>query len=233
MPHLVRPATSRGRTRLDWLDSWHSFSFGRYQDRQWNGFRKLLVLNDDVIAPGRGFGTHPHQDMEILTWMLDGTLRHGDSLANQRDMRPGDLQRMSAGTGILHSEVNPSAHEPARLLQIWIQPEREGHAPRYDQISTPVPSQPGRFHLIAHPDAPAGALSLHADAALRVGRFAAGAAVDQPLDPHRAAWLHVARGRVLIGELELGEGDALAVWDTERLPIRMDQASELLLLDLV
>jgi quercetin 2,3-dioxygenase len=232
MAHRLRPATSRGRTRLDWLDSWHSFSFGGYRDRLWDGYRGLLVLNDDIIAPGRGFGTHPHHDMEILTWMLDGTLRHGDSLANQQDMRPGDIQRMSAGTGIRHSEVNPSAEAPARLLQIWIRPDREGHAPRYDQLATAVPRQPGRFHVVAHREPPAGALSLHANAALSVGRFPAGVAIDQPLDPRRGAWLHVARGRIEVGEHELGEGDALAVWDSDRLPIRVGEASELLLIDL-
>ena len=186
----LRRASDRGRTRLDWLDSRHTFSFGDYHDPRHMGFGPLRVINDDRVNPGRGFGTHAHRDMEILTWVLDGELEHRDSLGNGSVIRPGEVQIMSAGTGIQHSEFNPSSTEPVRFLQIWIIPERQGLPPRYEQ-------QPVRFD-----DAPvatiagrhAGAVRVFQDATVRAVRLAAGRDATVDIPDGRVAWVQVARG---------------------------------------
>ncbi|HTI49661.1 MAG TPA: pirin family protein, partial [Planctomycetaceae bacterium] len=148
----LRPARERGRTRIDWLDSWHTFSFGDYHDIRWRGFRSLRVINDDVVGPSGGFDTHPHRDMEIVTYPLSGDLEHRDSLGNGSVIRPGDVQRMTAGTGILHSEFNPSPSEPVHLLQIWLFPEARGLTPGYEQKSFSEADKRGRLKLIASRD---------------------------------------------------------------------------------
>jgi redox-sensitive bicupin YhaK (pirin superfamily) len=202
----LRPADERGRTRLDWLDSRHTFSFGDYHDPRHMGFGPLRVINDDRVAPGRGFGTHAHRDMEILTWVLDGALQHRDSLGNGSVIRPGEVQIMSAGTGIQHSEFNPSSDAPVRFLQIWILPERQGLAPRYEQ-------QPARFDggpVATIAGRQAGAVRVFQDAIVRVVRLAGGAAtIDVPTG--RAAWVQVARGEMRLGDAPLVEGDGAAV----------------------
>src|SRR5262245_15574604 len=159
----VRPAKQRGRTRLDWLDSWHTFSFGDYYDPDHMGFGPLRVINDDVVDAGQGFGTHPHRDMEILTWVLDGELQHRDSLGTGSVIRPGEVQIMSAGTGIQHSEFNPSPVEPVRLLQIWILPERRDLPPRYDQQTFPETEKRGKLRLVGSHDGRDGSLVIHQD----------------------------------------------------------------------
>jgi hypothetical protein len=224
----LRPADDRGRTRLEWLDSRHTFSFGDYQDPRHMGFGPLRVINDDRVAPGRGFGTHAHRDMEILTWVLDGALQHRDSLGNGSVIRPGEVQIMSAGTGIQHSEFNPSATEPVRFLQIWILPERPGLPPRYEQ-------QPARFD--AGPVATiagrqAGAVRVFQDATVHAVRLAAGQHVEIDLPAGRAAWVQVARGDVRLGDAALGEGDGAAIVRESAIALTARNDVEALVFDL-
>ena len=226
----VRPANQRGRTRLDWLDSWHSFSFGDYYDPAHMGFGPLRVINDDVVDAGRGFGTHPHRDMEILTWVLDGELQHRDSLGTGSVIRPGEVQIMSAGTGIQHSEFNPSPLEPVRLLQIWILPEERGLPPRYDQQE--VPLEQGVLRQIAAREPEAGAVRIFQDASVYAARLAGGQRVEQALRPGRAAWVQVARGAVRLDGTPLREGDGAAVTGQDRLAIQADGDAEVLVFDL-
>src|SRR5947209_490039 len=159
-----RPADERGQTRTDWLDSRHTFSFNRYYDPRWSGFRELLVINEDWVAPGKGFGAHPHSDMEIITYIIAGALQHRDSMGNTSVMRPGEVQRMSAGTGVTHSEFNPSSGEQVHLLQIWITPEREGLTPSYEQREFSTEESHGRLRLIASRDGRDGSVTVHQDA---------------------------------------------------------------------
>jgi quercetin 2,3-dioxygenase len=226
----VRQAAQRGRTRLDWLDSWHTFSFGDYYDPEYMGFGPLRVINDDVVDAGRGFGTHPHRDMEILTWVLDGELQHRDSLGTGSVIRPGEVQIMSAGTGIQHSEFNPSPVEPVRLLQIWILPERRGLPPRYDQQV--VPLEDGVLRQIAAHEPEPGAVPLFQDASVYAARLGTGQRVEHTLRPGRTAWVQVARGSVRLDDTPLGEGDGAAVTGQERFAITADGDAEVLVFDL-
>jgi len=226
----VRQAAQRGRTRLDWLDSWHTFSFGDYYDPEHMGFGPLRVINDDVVDAGRGFGTHPHRDMEILTWVLDGQLQHRDSLGTGSVIRPGEVQIMSAGTGIQHSEFNPSPVEPVRLLQIWILPERRGLPPRYDQQV--VPLEDGVLREIAAHEPEAGAVRLFQDASVYAARLSPGQRVEHALEPGRTAWVQVARGSVRLDDTSLGEGDGAAVTGQDRLAVTAVDDAEVLVFDL-
>jgi len=224
----LRRAADRGRTRLDWLDSRHTFSFGDYHDPRHMGFGPLRVINDDRVNPGRGFGTHAHRDMEILTWVLDGELQHRDSLGNGSVIRPGEVQIMSAGTGIQHSEFNPSSTEPVRFLQIWIIPERQGLPPRYEQ-------QPVRFD-----DAPittiagrhAGAVRVFQDATVRAVRLAAGLDATVDIPAGRVAWVQVARGGIRLGDVALAEGDGAAVGRESSIALTASSEAEALVFDL-
>jgi quercetin 2,3-dioxygenase len=227
-----RPADARGRTRIDWLDSHHSFSFGDYYDPQQHGFRSLRVLNDDVVAPGTGFGMHPHRDMEILTYVLEGALEHRDSLGTGSVIRPGDVQRMSAGTGIVHSEANPSASEPVHLLQIWLLPERAGIAPGYEQRAFSEEERRGRLRLLASRDGRDGALTIHQDAELYAMLLAAGESVTHRLRPGRHAWVQVAGGAVTLNGKPLRAGDGAAVSGEETVTLSASEGSEVLLFDL-
>jgi redox-sensitive bicupin YhaK (pirin superfamily) len=226
----IRPAAERGRTRLDWLDSWHTFSFGDYFDSRHMGFGPLRVINDDRVEPGRGFGTHGHRDMEILTWILDGELEHRDSLGTGSVIRPGEVQIMSAGTGIEHSEFNPSPIEPVHLLQIWMIPERRGLPPRYDQQA--VSLDPGTFHQLAGGRPGEGAVRVFQDIAVYVARLDGGQRVEHPLGANRAAWLHVARGAVTLDGRSLRAGDGVAVTREDRVAISGDALAEVILFDL-
>jgi redox-sensitive bicupin YhaK (pirin superfamily) len=227
---MIRPAAERGRTRLDWLDSWHSFSFAEYFDANHMGFGPLRVINDDRVAPDRGFGTHGHRDMEILTWILDGELQHRDSLGTGSVIRRGEVQIMSAGTGIEHSEFNPSPVEPVHLLQIWMIPERRGLPPRYDQQV--VSLDPGAFYQIAGRRPGAGAVRVFQDVAVYVARLDAGQRVEHRLAPDRAAWLHVARGAVTLDGTSLRAGDGVAVTRQDRVAIGGEAPAEVILFDL-
>lgn len=229
----LRPAQDRGRTRLQWLDGRHSFSFGRYFDPHHTHFRTLRVINDDVVAPGGGFDTHPHRDMEIVTYVVSGALEHKDSTGGGGVIRPGDVQAMSAGRGVFHSEFNHSRDEPVRLLQIWIEPERRGLDPAYDQKHFPETERAGRLRPIATRDGRDGSLVIHQDAAIYAALLAKGDAVSHQLAPGRAAWVQVATGAVTINGEPLAEGDGLAVEDEAAIEIRAQaDRSEVLLFDL-
>jgi redox-sensitive bicupin YhaK (pirin superfamily) len=229
----IRPANERGTTKIDWLDSRHSFSFGDYFDPAHLGFRSLRVLNDDVVAPGAGFGMHPHRDMEILTWVLEGELEHQDTLGSHSSIRPGELQRMTAGTGILHSEYNPSETDRVRLLQIWLLPERKGLRPGYEQKLFPAEGRNGRLQLVASHDGREGSLSIHQDADVYVANLGADQAVSHDLQPNRLAWIQVARGAVVLNGRRLEVGDGAAVTGEPNLRLTgADAQSELLLFDL-
>ncbi len=227
-----RRADDPGRTELDWLTSRHTFSFGGYMDRAWMGYSVLRVINDDRVAPGRGFGMHPHRDMEILTWILDGALEHKDSLGSGSVIRPGDLQHMSAGTGVVHSEWNPSTSQPTHFLQIWLLPGQEGLAPRYDQLRIEPEALRGRLAPVASGRGVEGALPIHQDADLLIGELPAGAAVSHRPEPGRRAWAHVARGRVEILGRALGAGDGVGISGEEEVPIAAVSSAHVLVFDL-
>ncbi len=227
----IRPAAERGHAHIDWLDSRHSFSFGEYHDPAHMGFRALRVINEDVIAPSGGFGTHPHRDMEIVTWVLDGSLEHRDSLGTGSVIRPGEVQRMSAGTGIRHSEFNASQDTPVHLLQIWILPEQGGLPPSYEQRTVSIESTNG-LRLIAAPDGRDGAVTVHQSAEIWAARLAAGAEATHTLASGRHAWLQVARGDVTLNGQTLHAGDGAAVSDETTLALRAERDAEVLLFDL-
>ena len=228
----VRKAEERGRTRLGWLDSYHSFSFGGYYDPAHEGFRTLRVINDDVIAGGGGFGTHPHRDMEILTWVIDGGLAHRDSTGTEAVLHPGKIQRMSAGSGITHSEYNASATEPLRLLQIWLHPAQNGLPPSYEEQSFSEADRQGRLRIVASPHGRDGSATIHTDAELYVARLGPGEEVRHELKPGRHAWVQVATGAVTLNDTLLKEGDGAAISDETELRLLGSEPGEVLLFDL-
>jgi hypothetical protein len=228
----LRKADERGRTDIGWLQSRHTFAFGDYWDEAHQGFRTLRVINDDTVAPGQGFGTHGHRDMEIITWVLAGELQHRDSLGNGDVIRPGDVQRMSAGTGIRHSEFNPSPSAPVHFLQIWIEPDRRGLPPGYEQVQVPAAERQDRWRRIADGQGRDGALRMGADASVLATLLAPGKSAAYALAPGRHAWLHVASGRVRLGNAVLGAGDGAAISGEAGVDIAAEAASEALLFDL-
>ena len=228
----VRKSHERGHANHGWLDSYHTFSFAGYRDPRWMGFGPLRVINDDRIAPGAGFPTHSHSDMEIVTWVLAGALEHKDSLGNGGVIRPGEAQRMRAGHGIAHSEYNASGTEPVHLLQIWIEPDAYGLEPGYEQVAFAPGSLAGQLRLIASNDGREGSVTIHQDAAIRAGRLAAGDRVTLALAPGRRAWLHVATGRVTVRGYPLEAGDAVAVVGETAVEIEALDASEVVSFDL-
>ncbi len=232
----VRRSMERGYADHGWLRSFHTFSFADYYDAAHMGFRALRVINEDRVAPGKGFGTHPHRDMEIISYVLDGALAHRDSMGHGSTMRPGDVQQMSAGTGVLHSEYNASRTDPVHFLQIWILPDRRGHAPGYAQVSIPAEEKRGRLRCVASPDGRDGSLSIHQDALVYAGCFEGPESALVTLSPGRSAWVQVARGRVRInGEgLEAGDGAAFDAAGADGAKLRIDggEAAEILVFDL-
>ncbi|BDU76169.1 pirin family protein [Mesoterricola sediminis] len=228
----LRPSNERGHFDFGWLDTRHSFAFGQYQDPAHLSFHALRVLNEDVVQPGQGFGTHGHRDMEILTWVLEGALAHRDSTGNEGVLRPGDAQRMSAGSGIRHSEYNASASERVHFLQIWLFPEREGLTPGYEQRAFPEEGRRNRWALLASPDGAEGSLAWRTDARLHVADLEAGRQVALDLAPGRAAWVQVARGRVEVNGVGLGAGDGAALEGESSVRIHAATGAEVLLFDL-
>jgi redox-sensitive bicupin YhaK (pirin superfamily) len=228
----LRKAQDRGHAQHGWLDSWHSFSFGDYYDPKHMGFRALRVINEDRVDPGQGFPTHSHRDMEILTYVLDGALEHRDSMGNGSVMKPGDVQRMSAGSGVGHSEFNASKTEPVHFLQIWILPERRNLEPSYEQKNFPKPELQGKLRVVASRDGAGGAVLVHQDVTLLAGVFAAGEQARYALASGRHAWLHVARGKVRVNGHELEAGDALQASDEAALEVSGVNDAEVLLFDL-
>ena len=208
----LRKAAERGTFDHGWLQTAHTFSFADYHDPAHTNFRALRVINEDTVAGGTGFGTHPHRDMEILTWVLSGALRHEDSMGHQEVLRPGEVQVMSAGTGVQHSEVNPHPTEPVHLLQIWILPKARGLPPRYAQRPVDRAAMRGRLVPIAAPPGEPAAVEIHQDVRILVGELTLGQTVSHPLQPGRSAWVQVARGSVRCGSqlLQAGDGAALA-----------------------
>jgi quercetin 2,3-dioxygenase len=228
----IRPASERGRGEYGWLDTRHTFSFNEYHDERHMGFRALRVMNEDWIAPGKGFGTHGHRDMEIVTYVLEGALAHKDSLGNGSVLRPGEFQRMTAGTGIEHSEFNPSDSEPVHLYQIWLFPERRGLVPSYDQRAFPLAERQGKLRLVASPDGRDGSLSIYQDAEVYLTTLDAGDQVTHSLAAGRHAWIQVLRGGVRLNDVDLAVSDGAAVGEESVLSLRSSQPSEVMLFDL-
>jgi hypothetical protein len=226
----VRKAAERGHADHGWLDSHHTFSFADYYDPAHMGFRGLRVINDDRVAAGKGFGSHPHRDMEIISYVLEGALAHKDSTGTGATIRPGDVQRMSAGTGVVHSEHNASKTEGVHFLQIWLLPAKRGIAPGYEQKT--FADKRGKLVLVASPDGAAGSITIHTDARVYAGELGAGEHAELPLADKRGAWVHVARGKVRVNGQEAGEGDGVAI-ESER-EIRVDgvDSGEVLVFDL-
>lgn len=229
---VKRPADDRGTTQLDWLDSRHSFSFADYHDPEQMGFRTLRVINEDRVAPGTGFGVHPHRDMEIITVVLEGAVEHRDSLGNRSVIQPGDVQRMTAGTGIRHSEANPSTSEWLHLLQIWIVPHRKGLKPGYEQRVFPVGEGSGGLRLVGSHDGRDGSLLIHQDVELHWGAIALGERVGYRPASGRGQWLQVALGELTVNGVALGAGDGAAIADQEVLDIHTPNRARFLLFDL-
>lgn len=231
---MIRLRSSRDRGHFDhgWLDTYHTFSFGDYQDRDHMGFRALRVINEDVVAPGRGFGMHGHRDMEILTYVLSGALEHSDSLGHREVIRPGEVQRMTAGTGIRHAEANPSSDEPVHLLQIWIFPERDGLEPSYEQVPVDMSAARRGWSLIASADGRDGSTVVRQDVTVWASTPGPGGSVGYELKPGRHAWLQVARGAVTLNGVPMKAGDGAAVSDETSLTVSAEDAAEVLLFDL-
>lgn len=234
----IRRAAERGHANHGWLDTNHSFSFANYYDPAHMGFRSLRVINEDRVAPGRGFGTHPHRDMEIISYVLEGALEHRDSMGNGSVIRPGEVQRMSAGTGVRHSEYNASKDQPVHFMQIWILPNRQGLAPSYEQklfsagAGEPGAVQGGGLRLVVDPDGREGALRINADARLYRGLLGAGGTIEHELAQGRHAWIQVVRGAVSLGSHTLHAGDGAATSERGPLIFTGIESAELLVFDL-
>ena len=227
----IRRANERGHADHGWLNTFHTFSFADYYDPNWMGFRTLRVINDDLVMPGKGFGTHPHRDMEIITYMLSGALEHKDSMGNGRVIATGEAQYMAAGRGVLHSEFNPKPDEPAHLLQIWIQPDELGVAPRYAEKSLAA-AETGKWHLVTSKTGRDGSMAIHQDADLWLAKLEAGQKAAHELAATRHAWLHVAEGRVTVNGKALDAGDAAALDGPGTAEVKVLEGSQVLLFDL-
>jgi redox-sensitive bicupin YhaK (pirin superfamily) len=228
----VRKAQERGHANHGWLDTYHTFSFASYQDHNHMRFRSLRVMNEDIVAPGQGFGTHPHNDMEIVTYVLQGALEHKDSMGNGEVLRPGEFQRMTAGTGITHSEFNPSRTDPVHLYQIWLFPERKGIEPSYEQKRFPEEERHNQLRLVASRNAENGSLLIHQDARIYLSQLDAGQVITHVLPEGRHAWLQVLRGGVALNGVPLETSDGAAVSEETLLTIQANSDAEIMLFDL-
>jgi redox-sensitive bicupin YhaK (pirin superfamily) len=228
----LRRAPERGHLNFGWLDTYHTFSFGEYHDPRYMGFRSLRVINEDLVSPGSGFPTHPHRDMEILTYILEGSLEHKDSMGNGAVIRPGEVQRMTAGTGVTHSEFNPSKTDPVRLLQIWILPDKKGLKPGYEQTSFLEAMKTGKPVLVASPDGAEGSVTLHQDARVWAAKLKRGQKHSRSLEGGRHGWIQVARGSLKLNAIPLQTSDAAAVTDVPRIDLEAAEDCEFLLFDL-
>ena len=228
----VRRAGDRGASDFGWLDSRHTFSFGRYYDEDYLGYRTLRVINEDRVEPGCGFGTHPHDNMEILSYVVDGTIEHKDSMGNGSKVVPGELQRMTAGTGVSHSEFNPSRADSLHFLQIWILPEREGLEPGYEQKAFPLEERRGELVLVASRDGRDGSITVHQDLSLYAARLDEGQSTAYELAAGRHGWVQVVRGSVTVNGEELHAGDGAALGPGLQLDLQATSVAELLLFDL-
>jgi redox-sensitive bicupin YhaK (pirin superfamily) len=228
----LRKSEQRGVANIGWLHSRHSFSFGEYYDPQHVGFGPLLVINEDQVQPGRGFGTHGHRNMEIISYVLSGELTHKDSMGNGSVIRPGDVQRMSAGTGVTHSEFNPSQTERVHFFQIWIEPAQRSVTPSYEQVHIDSAAKRGVLRIIASPDGRDGSVRLHQEALIYASLLSEGDRIEYTLQPDRRAYVHVARGAVSVNGMRLANGDALKISQESQLIFDQAEDAELLLFDL-
>ena len=228
----LRKADERGHANHGWLDSYHSFSFADYHDPRHMGFGALRVINEDRVAPGSGFGTHGHRDMEIITYVLEGELGHKDSIGNGSVIRPGDVQRMSAGSGIRHSEYNHAQAEQTHILQIWIEPNVRGIAPGYEEKRFEAADKRGRLRLVASPDGADGSVRMHQDARMYAGLFDADERAVLDIAPGRLAYVHMARGKAVVNGHALSAGDALLYADEPRVEVERGEGAEILVFDL-
>ena len=224
-------SNERGHASHGWLDSYHTFSFAEYHNPQWLGYRSLRVINDDLVMPGMGFGTHPHRDMEIISYVLSGALQHRDSMGNGRVIKPGEFHYMAAGTGVEHSEFNPSKTEATRLLQIWIVPDAKGVKPRYAEQNL-AQAESGKLRLVASKTGRDGSMEIHQDADLLLGKLEAGQSVVHSLAKNRHAWVHVAEGEVTVNGQKLSGGDAVAASGEDAVEVSASKPSQVLLFDL-
>jgi redox-sensitive bicupin YhaK (pirin superfamily) len=228
----VRKSEDRGHANHGWLDTYHTFSFSSYRDPAHVHFRSLRVMNEDRVAPGQGFGRHPHDNMEIVTYVLAGQLEHQDSMGNGSILRAGEFQRMTAGSGVEHSEFNPSATEPVHLYQIWLFPGERGLEPSYEERKFDESEKQDRLRLVASPDGRDDSLTIHQDARIYLGNLSPAKEVSHTLEPGRHAWLQVLRGKVQVGDQELTAGDGAAVSDETNLKLAAVDAAEVMLFDL-
>jgi hypothetical protein len=228
---IIRKSNERGHAGHGWLDSYHTFSFADYYDPKWMGFRSLRVINDDLIMPGMGFGTHPHRDMEIISYVLGGALQHRDSMGNGRVIKAGEFQYMAAGTGVEHSEFNPSPSEATRLLQIWIQPDTKSVKPRYAERNL-AQAGTGILHLVASKTGRDNSMEIHQDADVLLARLEPGQRVKHALAAKRHAWVHVAEGEVELNGKQLSGGDAAGLNEESGLELNATKPSQVLLFDL-
>jgi len=228
----IRKADARGHANHGWLDSFHTFSFANYYDPREMGFGTLRVINEDRVAPGMGFGTHPHRDMEIISYVLEGGLEHRDSMGTGSVIKPGDVQRMSAGTGVTHSEYNASQAELVHFLQIWIEPKARGIPPSYEQKNFSTDDKKGKLRLVASPDGRDGSVTIHQDAWVYASVLGEGDAVTQVLDPSHRAYVHVARGELEVNGQKLGTGDGLKVVAETELKLGNAKNAEVIVFDM-
>jgi len=228
----IRKSDERGNTDIGWLDSKHSFSFGEYHDPKHMGFRNLRVINEDKVAAGQGFGRHPHRDMEILSYVLAGSLGHKDSMGNGSVIKPGDVQRMSAGTGVTHSEMNPDPKNPVHFLQIWLMPEKAGIAPGYEQKTFADEEKRGKLRLVASRDGREGSVTIHSDVSIFSSLLASGERVEHAIAHDRNAWVQVLRGAIEVNGKPLAAGDGAAISGEQSLALTATAPTELLLFDL-
>lgn len=228
----VRRSEERGHADHGWLDTYHTFSFNTYHDEKFMGFRSLRVINEDRIQPGMGFGTHPHHDMEIITYVIEGALEHKDNMGNGSVIRPGNVQRMSAGSGVMHSEFNPSSNEPVHLLQIWIMPERKGVEPGYEEKNFAVDEKKDRFRLIASRDGRDQSVRIHQDANVYASVLEKENEITMPIQSGRHVWVQVISGNVQLGNYSLKPGDGASVSEEESIRLKGLETSEMLVFDL-
>lgn len=228
----LRRACERGHFNHGWLDTYHTFSFADYYDPDHMAFRSLRVINEDKVAAAKGFGTHPHANMEIITYILSGSLQHKDSMGNGSVIKPGDVQRMSAGTGVTHSEFNPSPTEPVHLLQIWILPEKKGITPSYEQKNFLDKIKKGQLCLVASQDGREGSVTVHQDVSLYMGLLSSGQKIEHTLKPNRHAWVQVAKGGVKVNGQTLSQGDGAAISDETKIIFEGVEEAEFLVFDL-
>jgi len=230
---IIRKAEERGSADYGWLKTYYTFSFNNYYDQNHMGFRSLRVINDDLVSPGQGFGKHPHNDMEILTYIIEGALEHKDSMGNGSVIKPGDIQRMSAGTGVLHSEFNPSESEPVHLLQIWIIPNQQGIKPSYEQINIKPEDKKGRLCLIASEDGSEGSVKIHQDVKVYATELEKSMKLRIHIEPERHGWIQTAKGQLQLNGIDLKAGDGAGISDEGEVILSgVDDSSEVLYFDL-